>query len=120
MNIETCIIVCVVSAAQAVPHVVKAWKKRSDAEVDLLVDLRKDVKELTGKLCEAEARIDTLEADWREASSLATAFRVELEITKNELADWRKKATKLAEELLELRRAITGGFTHVTLPPPKE
>ena len=103
------------NAVLALPTLAKAYKRRVDADADVLTGLMAQVNRLTSKCEEYERRIDHLES-----KNLALErAKEEAETNAKAWAASEARARALYEELFDLYTAVTGTHQGVSVRPPK-
>jgi septal ring factor EnvC (AmiA/AmiB activator) len=111
-------------AIRAIPDLVRSWRKRSEAESDLIIQAIADVKRLTKEAQEGRDRIDRLEAELEEvkvarshADGQIAVFQMQLDRSDAELALWEKRARKMKQEFDDLYDAVNSSSSGKSLPP---
>jgi septal ring factor EnvC (AmiA/AmiB activator) len=111
-------------AIRAIPDLVRSWRKRSEAESDLIIQAIADVKRLTKEAQEGRDRIDRLEAELEEvkvarshADGQIAVFQMQLDRSNIELELWEGRARALSVQLDDLYRAVSSSEQGKSLPP---
>lgn len=104
----------------------EAGAKPVQAVLVMVTDLRGDLERETARTDELQKQWDTLEGQLAAADSHRRQLEGQIRVLTVEAqqesrvriaAEGRAKA--LADELSEIRRAVTGGQSKITLPPPR-
>jgi septal ring factor EnvC (AmiA/AmiB activator) len=115
------------TAMHSVPHIVKAWRKRSEAESDLIIQALADVKRLTKEAKEDRERLAMVEAELEEvklarshSDGQVAVLRMQLERVETVQALWEKRARRMKEEYDDLYDAVNSSSSGKSLPPRKQ
>jgi septal ring factor EnvC (AmiA/AmiB activator) len=113
------------TALHSVPHIVKAWRKRSEAESDLIVEALAELKQLRVWRVEAEGKFGRLEAALAEEKAARShsdgqvaVLQMQLDRTHVEQELWEKRARALWEQVDDLYRCVASSEQGRSLPPP--
>lgn len=106
------------ASLHAIPKIVEAWKMRTNAVSQLILDTAAEVKRLRAHVESGDRRTAALIDALRESNERIHALEQEQGGLRDALEVWRKRARQMAADMRELYRAVTSGHHGVSVPPP--